>query len=62
MKVKKRYSVICPVCERKLFKTEDASGIEVSCPKCKAKLEILMEDRVLQVRELEIDYCPDEKL
>ena len=57
MENKKKYTVICPLCEKKLFRAAIASGAEISCPKCRAKLEIKITDGSVQVRETELQYA-----
>lgn len=54
-KDEKKYSAMCPVCERKLFRAIIADGAEVCCPKCRAKLEVGISEGSIHVREIETE-------
>lgn len=57
MKVtEKKYSAICPICEKKLFKGYVADIEEFFCPKCKSKLAVVIEQGSVQVREADYQY------
>jgi len=34
------YYTVCPACGYKLLKASDGSNVEITCPKCKEKIQI----------------------
>ena len=54
--IERKYSAICPICERKLFKGYVANIDEFFCPKCKSKLAVVIEQGSVQVREADYNY------
>ena len=51
-----KYSVLCPVCEKKVLRASGANGVEVICPKCKRKLEISISLGTLVVQDMDMKY------
>ena len=49
------YYVVCPDCGYKLLKAGDGSTIEIYCPKCKAKLQISINDGKVLIQKQAVD-------
>ncbi len=52
----RKYTAICPICEKKLFRGCVADIEEFFCPKCRAKLAVIIEQGSVQIKESGFDY------
>lgn len=52
----RKYTATCPICEKKLFRGCVADIEEFFCPKCKAKLAVVIEQGSVQIREADFQY------
>lgn len=53
---KEKFIITCPKCGKVLFKSENASNVEVQCPKCGAQLKVEHANSTLSVKESGFHY------
>lgn len=53
---KEKFIITCPKCGKILFKSEDASNVEVQCPKCGVQLKVEHANNALSVKESSFHY------